>query len=97
MRLNKRRWGFNFRAVFEDMVPKLSSRAEKLGRQVVMMRHAATVPLCRDTTPLRKKKQSGFEIIITKTRGACVITRFWLNQEVGRDQDGLGRLHMEEL
>ena len=26
-----------------------------------------------------------------------VITRFWPNQEVGRDQDGLGRLHVEDL
>ena len=58
MRLNKRRWGFfNFRAVLEDMVPKLSNRAEKLGRQVVMMKHAATVLLCRETTPLRKKTE----------------------------------------
>jgi hypothetical protein len=31
-----------------------------------------------------KEKQSGFEIIITKTRGACVITGFWPNQEMGR-------------
>ena len=36
-----------------------------------------------------KEKQSGFEIIITKTRGACVITRFWPNQEMGRNGDGL--------
>ena len=31
-----------------------------------------------------EEKQSGFEVIITKTRGACVITRFWPNQEMGR-------------
>ncbi|KAK1685387.1 hypothetical protein QYE76_046235 [Lolium multiflorum] len=28
---------------------------------------------------------------------AAVITRFWLNHEVGRGQDGLGRLHVEDL
>ena len=44
-----------------------------------------------------KEKQSGFEIIIAKTRGACVITRFWPNQEVGRKGDGLGRIHVEDL
>ncbi|KAK1661517.1 hypothetical protein QYE76_049676 [Lolium multiflorum] len=30
------------------------------------------------------KETDGFDIIITKTRGACVTTRFWPNQEVGR-------------
>jgi hypothetical protein len=37
-----------------------------------------------------KKKQSGFGIIIAKTRGACVIATFWPNEEMGRNQDGLG-------
>ena len=37
-----------------------------------------------------KKKQSGFGIIIAKTRGACVIAIFWPDKEMGRDQDGLG-------
>ena len=35
-----------------------------------------------------KEKQSGFGIIIAKTRGACVITRFWPSQEMGRKVDG---------
>ena len=34
---------------------------------------------------MKGKKQSGFGIIIAKTRGACVIARFWPNQEMGRD------------
>ena len=38
---------------------------------------------------MKRKKQSGFGIIIAKTRGACVIARFWPNQEMGRDRDGL--------
>jgi hypothetical protein len=37
-----------------------------------------------------RKKQSGFGIIIAKTRGACVIATIWPNKEMGRNQDGLG-------
>ena len=38
-----------------------------------------------------KHQQSGFGIIIAKTRGACVIAIFWPKEEMGRNQDGLGR------
>jgi hypothetical protein len=34
-------------------------------------------------------EKNGFEIIIAKTRGACVIAIIWLGQKVGREQDGL--------
>jgi hypothetical protein len=33
-------------------------------------------------------REGGFKIIIAETRGACVITIIWLNQKVGREQDG---------
>jgi hypothetical protein len=33
-------------------------------------------------------REGGFRIIIAETRGACVITIIWLNQKVGRKQDG---------
>jgi hypothetical protein len=33
-------------------------------------------------------RKGGFGIIIAETRGACVITIIWLNQKVGREQDG---------
>jgi hypothetical protein len=33
-------------------------------------------------------KEGGFEIIIAETKGACVIAIIWLNQKVGREQDG---------
>lgn len=39
----------------------------------------------------KKHQQSGFGIIIAKTRGACVIAIFWPKGEMGRNQDGLGR------
>ena len=39
----------------------------------------------------KKHQQSGFGIIIAKTRGACVIAIFWPKEEMGRNQDGLGR------
>jgi hypothetical protein len=35
------------------------------------------------------RKKNGFRIIITETRGACVIAIIWLGQKVGREQDGL--------
>jgi hypothetical protein len=35
-----------------------------------------------------KTREGGFGIIIAKNRGACVITILWLNQKVGREQDG---------
>jgi hypothetical protein len=41
-------------------------------------------PATHSSTPL------GFRIIIAKTRGACVIATFWPNEEMGRNQDGLG-------
>jgi hypothetical protein len=44
-----------------------------------------------------KKNIVVFGIIIAKTRGACVIARFWPNQEAGRDEDGLGRTTREVL
>jgi hypothetical protein len=34
-------------------------------------------------------RKSGFRIIIAETRGACVIAIIWLDQKVGRKQDGL--------
>ena len=70
-------------AVSEDMVPKLSNHAEKLRRQGIMMKGYCDVSALPRRDPT-KKKQSGFEIIITKTRVACVITGFWPNQEMGR-------------
>jgi hypothetical protein len=36
-------------------------------------------------------RKSGFLIIIAETRGAYVIARIWLDQKVGREQDGLKR------
>jgi hypothetical protein len=33
-------------------------------------------------------REGGFRIIIAKIKGACVITIIWLNQKVGREQDG---------
>jgi hypothetical protein len=33
-------------------------------------------------------REGGFRIIIAKTRGACVIAIIWLNQKMGREQDG---------
>jgi hypothetical protein len=36
-----------------------------------------------------KTRKSGFRIIIAETRGACVIAIIWLDQKVGREQDGL--------
>jgi hypothetical protein len=38
-----------------------------------------------------KTRKSGFGIIIVETRGACVIAIIWLDQKVGREQDGLKR------
>jgi hypothetical protein len=35
-----------------------------------------------------KTREGGFRIIIAETRGACVIAIIWLNQMVGREQDG---------
>jgi hypothetical protein len=35
------------------------------------------------------KKRNGFGIIIGETKGACVIAIIWLDQKVGREQDGL--------
>jgi hypothetical protein len=52
------------------VVPGLSNRAEKLRRQVIMMKDSATVLLCHDMT--LRRKTDGFEIIITKTRGALL-------------------------
>ena len=59
-----------------------------------MVKDTATVLPRHDPT---KEEHNDFGNVISKTRGACVITRFWPNQEVGRDQDGLGRLHVEDL
>jgi hypothetical protein len=36
-------------------------------------------------------REGGFKIIIDKTKGAYVIAIIWLNQNVGREQDGLKR------
>jgi hypothetical protein len=36
-------------------------------------------------------RKSGFRIIIAETRGKYVITIIWLDQKVGREQDGLQR------
>jgi hypothetical protein len=33
-------------------------------------------------------REGGFRIIIAETRGAYVIAIIWLNQKVGREQDG---------
>jgi hypothetical protein len=33
-------------------------------------------------------REGGFRIIIAETRGVCVITIIWMNQKVGREQDG---------
>jgi hypothetical protein len=33
-------------------------------------------------------REGGFRIFIVETRGACVIAIIWLNQKVGRKQDG---------
>jgi hypothetical protein len=35
-----------------------------------------------------KTIEGGFKIIITETKGACVIAIIWLNQKVGHEQDG---------
>jgi hypothetical protein len=35
-----------------------------------------------------KTQEGGFRIIIAETWGACVITIIWMNQKVGREQDG---------
>ena len=78
------------------MTPELSNFAEKLRRQGIMMMDAANGSALPRHDP-SKEKQSGFEIIIAKTRGACVITRFWSNQEMGRKGNGLRRLHVEDL
>ena len=42
--------------ISEEVVPKLSNRAEKLKRQGVMMKNTATVLLCHDMTPRRKNR-----------------------------------------
>jgi hypothetical protein len=39
-----------------------------------------------------KTRKGGFRIIVTETRGACVIAIIWLNQKVGHEQDGPKRL-----
>jgi hypothetical protein len=36
-----------------------------------------------------ESRKSGFGIIIAETRWACVIAIIWLDQKVGREQDGL--------
>jgi hypothetical protein len=36
-------------------------------------------------------REGDFGIIIAETMGACVITIIWLNQKVGREQDGSKR------
>jgi hypothetical protein len=35
-----------------------------------------------------KTREGGFRIIIVVTRGTCVIAITWLNQMMGREQDG---------
>jgi hypothetical protein len=82
--------------VSEGVMSELSNFAEKLRGQGIMMTDAANGSALPRHDP-SKEKQSGFGIIIAKTRGACVITRFWTNPEVGRKRDGLGRLHVEDL
>ena len=69
--------------VLEDVMPKLTIHTEKPRRRGVMMVDSAAVSALLRHDP-SEEKQSGFEIIITKTRGGCVITRFWPNQEMGR-------------
>jgi hypothetical protein len=88
--------GINAITVSEEVMPELSNFAEKLRRQGIMMIDAANGSALPRHDP-SEEKQSGFGIIIAKTRGACVITRFWPNQEVGRKRDGLGRLHVDYL
>jgi hypothetical protein len=38
-----------------------------------------------------ENREGGFRIIIAETKGACVIAIIWLNQKVGREQDGTKR------
>ena len=59
--------------VLEDVMPKLSIHTEKPGRRGVMMEDSAVSALPRhDPT---KEKRNDFGNDISKTRGACVITR----------------------
>jgi hypothetical protein len=44
--------------------------------------------VCACTSP-RSRRSNGFEIIITKTRGAYAIAIIWLGQRIGREQYGL--------
>ena len=94
MDLNKGNSGgwFDAIAVFEDMLPE-NCQIVHCGEVEKTRRHdeGAMWRFCSVTRDPMKEKQSGFGIIIAKTRGACVITVFWPNKEMGRDQDGLGR------
>ena len=53
---------------------KLSSHAEKWRRQGIMMKDTAAVSALPRHDPT-KEKRNDFGNVISKTRGACVITR----------------------
>ena len=58
----------------EEVMLRLSNFTEKWERQSVMIKDAATVPLCHDMSR-RKKSIMILEMLFPKPGGACVITR----------------------
>jgi hypothetical protein len=82
--------------VSEGVMSELSNFAEMLKGQGIMMTEAANGSVLPRHDP-SKGKYNDFGKIISKTRGACVITRFWTNPEVGRKRDGLRGPHVEDL
>jgi hypothetical protein len=66
---------FNAVVISEEVVPKLSNRAEKLRRQGVMMKDTATVLLCHDMTRRRKSRMI-LELSIPKPGGHVLSPEF---------------------
>ena len=82
MQLNKRRYS-------GDLMLKQFSRMWCQNCQIVQRSWEGKASwwrilrrFCSATTRPLEGKTDGFDIIITKTRGACVITGFWTNQSV---------------
>ena len=83
-RINNEKSGGNLMLL---QFPRGDAKAIEFGREVERTGHHDEECCNGSALPRHdpsKKKQSGFGIIIAKTRGACVITRFWPNQEMGR-------------
>jgi len=68
-------------------VPKLSNRAEKLGRQVVMMKNTATVLLCHDMT-LRRKNIVVLKLSLPKPGGHVLSPDFGQIRRWAVSEDG---------